>query len=268
MELSIVLPTYNEGRNLEVLIPKIINLIEDKVDKLEIIVVDDNSTDETNKICEKLNNIYQNINLISRKEKPSLPLSIYQGIISAKYEYVMWLDADGSMTPIAIAELLEQQKINPNNVIIGSRFVEGGGYKGIEKDSEKNLLKTLRNIYNSEDSILAVILSKLFNNLLYVLMNIGIRDMTSGFIIGKKEYFLSEKIYQCFNNSDYGEYFAFLVNELDNNDIKMKEVGYICATRIYGSSKTGTNYLQLIKRGIPYLTTAYKIRYNNERNKR
>ena len=127
MELSIVLPTYNEGRNLEVLIPKIINLIEDKVDKLEIIVVDDNSTDETNKICEKLNNIYQNINLISRKEKPSLPLSIYKGIISAKYEYVMWLDADGSMTPIAIAELLEQQKINPNNVIIGSRFVEGGG---------------------------------------------------------------------------------------------------------------------------------------------
>ena len=110
MELSIVLPTYNEGRNLEVLIPKIINLVENKIDKLEIIVVDDNSTDETNKICEKLNYIYQNINLISRKEKPSLPLSIYQGIISAKYEYVMWLDADGSMTPIAIAELIEHQK--------------------------------------------------------------------------------------------------------------------------------------------------------------
>ena len=148
MELSIVLPTYNEGRNLEVLIPKILNLIENKIDKLEIIVVDDNSTDDTYKICKKLNNISQNINLINRKEKPSLPLSIYQGIISAKYEYVMWLDADGSMTPIAIAELIEQQKSSPKHVIIGSRFVEGGGYKGVEKDNEKNLLKTIRNIYN------------------------------------------------------------------------------------------------------------------------
>ena len=49
-------------------------------------------------------------------------------------QYVMWLDADGSMLPTAMNNLIKQQVLNPENVIIGSRFVEGGGYKGVEKD--------------------------------------------------------------------------------------------------------------------------------------
>ena len=50
-----------------------------------------------------------------------------------QYEHVMWLDADGSMNADSIKKLLEKLNENTENVIIGSRFVEGGGYKGIEE---------------------------------------------------------------------------------------------------------------------------------------
>ena len=252
MELSIVLPTYNEGRNLEVLIPKIINLVENKIDKLEIIVVDDNSTDETNKICEKLNYIYQNINLISRKEKPSLPLSIYQGIISAKYEYVMWLDADGSMPVETIELLIKKIETKPNSVIIGSRFVQGGGYKGVKDLGRFSFFKAVKNVNKSKDSVSGMILSILFNKLLNFVFGFQIKDITSGFIILPKKY-ISKK---SFERTAYGEYFIYLINDLLKRKIDIVEVGYICKTRIHGESKTASSISQLIKRGIPYIIAA------------
>ena len=47
MELSIILPTFNEGKNLEILIPKIFKEITKDLIKFEVIVMDDNSNDQT-----------------------------------------------------------------------------------------------------------------------------------------------------------------------------------------------------------------------------
>ena len=265
MELSIVLPTYNEGKNLEILIPKIYKEITTKLTKFEIIIMDDNSNDETLDVVKNLEDNFENITLIQRNKEPSLSMSIYDGITQAKFDYVMWLDADGSMLPIAMNSLINEQMLYPENVIIGSRFVEGGGYKGVERENN-NLFKTIRNIYNSEDSILAVFLSRIFNKFLNFSMKTSVKDMTSGFIISKKDYLMNQNIKECFVKSSYGEYFAFMISELSQSGILMHDVGYTCETRLHGYSKTGTNYIQLIKRGIPYLFAAYKIRFNNEKN--
>ena len=93
-------------------------------------------------------------------------MSILDGINSSKYQYVMWLDADGSMPAYVVKQLVEKQISHLESVIIGSRFVAGGGYKGVEKDKNTNMMTQIYNIYNSEDSILAVYLSKLFNKFL------------------------------------------------------------------------------------------------------
>jgi len=45
--------------------------------------------------------------------------------------------------------------------------------------------------------------------------------------------------------------------------INMVEVCYICETRIHGYSKTASNFLQLLRRGIPYLKVAFKLRKND-----
>jgi len=263
INVSIILPTINEGENLMTLIPNIeTELKNTKIQSYEIIVVDDGSTDNTKEIIKDLNKKNRKIFLIERTKEPSLPKSIYEGIIAADFDYVLWLDADGSMPPKDVANLVQEQINNPNDVIIGSRFVEGGGYKGATIDSNNSIFQSMRNVYNSEDSILAVLLSRWFNIFLANMLSFGVKDITSGFIIGKKEYFNESP----FKHSSYGDYFIFMLEDLYKNNVRCKELGYVCLTRIHGSSKTGTNYFQLVKRGIPYIRAVLKMRKNNATN--
>jgi|TARA_B100001094_G_scaffold151287_1_gene146492 dolichol-phosphate mannosyltransferase len=249
--VSLILPTLNEADNLKILIPEIIDNLPKNLSKFEIIVVDDNSTDDTEKVVNKLIDINKQIRLIKRESPKSLPLSILEGIKKSIYENVLWLDADGSMPATVVAELIKEGIASPSSVIIGSRFVDGGGYKGTQIEN-KNIFTSIRNIYQSEDSVAAVFLSKLFNTFLYRVINSDIKDVTSGFILGKKEYF---KDY-IFTNASYGDYFVYLIKELKFQNIEMKEVGYICLTRKYGTSKSGTSLKMLLKRAIPYFKAA------------
>ena len=108
-------------------------------------------------------------------------------------------------------------------------------------------------ISNSEDSIVAILLSKNFNKLIGSLLSIGIKDLTSGFIIGKRKYFMTEEI---FSRSVYGEYFIYLMKFLNNNKIEIVEVPYVCKPRLSGYSKTSTNYFSLLKLSVPYIRAA------------
>ena len=253
--VSIVLPTLNEKENLQLLIPELINVVnKNDLENYEIIVVDDNSTDDTSLYIESLQTKNKNIRIIVRKDKKSLPKSIYEGIISSKQSHVMWLDADGSMDSESVDKLIKKQIENPEEVFVGSRFIENGGYKGQEKEENYNFLQYLKKISNSEDSLIAIILSKYFNKIIGFLLDIGVSDLTSGFIIGKKEYFIDD----VFSDSVYGEYFIYLMKNLIEKDISVNEIGYYCKPRHAGVSKTSTNYIILIKLSLPYIKAAIK----------
>lgn len=257
IQLSLILPTINEEENLKILIPDLINLFSSKNEvEYEIIVVDDGSTDNTVELLSKMNTKNNKVKIISRTGNPSLPDSIYEGIARAKYEYVLWMDADGSMPVYDVKRLIEEQLKNPDSVVIGSRFVEGGGYKGTSKDIKKSLFKIIRNIYQSEDSVLAVFLSRVFNTFLVYLLKSEVKDVTSGFIIGRKEYFKKD----IFEDANYGDYFIFLVLSLMRRNIELKEIGYICLTRVAGYSKTSNSITDLFKKGLPYIKIAIMSR--------
>ena len=71
--VSIVLPTLNEKENLQLLIPELINVVnKNDIENYEIIVVDDNSTDDTSLYIESLQTKNKNIRIIVRKDKNSL----------------------------------------------------------------------------------------------------------------------------------------------------------------------------------------------------
>ena len=166
-------------------------------------------------------------------------MSIWDGIENSKYPHVMWLDADGSMSGVSIIKILEQVIKNKNSVVVGSRFVEGGGYKGTLLNEKNNFIRALFNVQKSKDSVIAMVLSWLFNKTLSFISESNVKDMTSGFIVGKKEYFLKN----IFNKSVYGEYFVYLMNYFYKKDIQVIEVGYVCGTRLNGISKTGNSIL-------------------------
>ena len=186
--ITIILPTLNEEENLKKIIPELVSNFNGlQIENYEILVVDDSSEDGTSHLVGLLNKENKKIRLIERTDQRSLPMSIRDGVLNAKWDYVMWMDADGSMTSQAVKELIISQNNNPESIIIGSRFVNGGGYKGIEVTGKTNFFKAMYNISKSNDSVLATILSKIFNNFLFFLLPSSVKDITSGFIIGKKD---------------------------------------------------------------------------------
>ena len=62
-----------------------------------------------------------------------------------------------------------------------------GGYKG-QTPGSNSLVNLIKSTRNSEDSFLAIYLSILFNKILKLITSVKINDLTSGFIIGDKQY--------------------------------------------------------------------------------
>ena len=90
MNISIILPAYNEKDTVEPLIRRILNLKY----PVEIIVVDDNSPDGTWKIVDKISKENNNVRLLRRIDKKGLTSAILDGISNSKGEIVVWMDCD------------------------------------------------------------------------------------------------------------------------------------------------------------------------------
>ena len=98
MDLSIILPTYNEKNNINILIKKILEILKD-VESKEVIVVDDNSPDGTYLYCKKEFETNNQIKLILRQNNRGLANSIRDGIKASKGKNIIIMDTDLSHDP-------------------------------------------------------------------------------------------------------------------------------------------------------------------------
>tara|TARA_Y200000002_G_C22605015_1_gene631192 strand:- start:396 stop:1100 length:705 start_codon:yes stop_codon:yes gene_type:complete len=115
--------TYNESGNIEVFIEKILRLNL----QTDILIIDDNSPDETWKIIENYQKKESNIFLIKREKKLGLDTAHKTAFNYANnndYDYLITLDADLSHDPSVISYFIEELKTNP--FVIGSRYIKGG----------------------------------------------------------------------------------------------------------------------------------------------
>ncbi len=102
--LSIIIPTYNEKKNLEILIPKIYSRIKTK--KFQILIVDDNSQDGTRQLLKKMLPVYKKLKYILRKTKPKdLSQSCILGFSKSKYNNILVMDGDLQHRPEDINKL-------------------------------------------------------------------------------------------------------------------------------------------------------------------
>lgn len=257
--VSIVLPVVNERLNLEILIPELLRVCDVLGIQIEVIVSDDSSDDGTYEFVESYNSSDSRVRLIDRSGQPrSLPESINDGVLNSNFEYVLWMDADGSMPPSVIVDLIasfENCVFNGETIVVGSRFVKGGGFKGSDGTGKTHLLQARRNLRATNDSFVAMILSRILNRYLWITLARCCKDPASGFILARRTFLLSNRL-----AGSYGDYCPRLLFAANKQGVQIIEVPYICLPRQFGVSKTGVTFRQLIKRGLPYATLPIRIR--------
>jgi dolichol-phosphate mannosyltransferase len=119
----IIIPTFNEAENIVNIINELL-LINYEGVGIEILVVDDNSTDGTSDLVTGLNE--SRVHIIKRPAKLGLGTAYLRGFqfaIEKNYDYVFEMDADFSHDPKAIPDFLD--KIKEYDLVVGSRYIEG-----------------------------------------------------------------------------------------------------------------------------------------------
>jgi dolichol-phosphate mannosyltransferase len=130
MKTYIVVPTYNERKNISELVP----LLFEKVPEAHILVVDDNSPDKTAEAVIEMQKKYANLFLLKRKGKEGLGkayIHAFKEVLKDKdVGTVVMMDADLSHNPEYLPLMLS--KVNDGGVVIGSRYIKGGATVGWE----------------------------------------------------------------------------------------------------------------------------------------
>ncbi len=121
--LSVIVPVYNEAKTIQQILEKISLLDVDK----EIIVVDDGSSDGSDKILRA--NTSGNIKLIHHTSNRGKGCAILTGLSQAQGEFVLIQDADLEYDPRDYFKLLEKAKDDNVDIVLGARFLKG--YKGV-----------------------------------------------------------------------------------------------------------------------------------------
>ena len=123
----VVIPTYNEIDNIEVVLKKVFDLQPE----LDILIVDDNSPDRTYAKVQELidSRAYgEKLHLIVREKKEGLGKAYIEGFkwcLAREYAFIIEMDADLSHDPKYLSSFIEN--IKEYDLVIGSRYVKGGG---------------------------------------------------------------------------------------------------------------------------------------------
>ena len=137
--LSVIVPVYNEVKNIALVIEKINAVAIDN----EIIIVDDNSNDGTANVLRELN--YPNLKVIYHSSNRGKGGAVLTGLSQASGEYVIVQDADFEYDLNDYFKLFNAMQKGGGDIILGARFTEGYHGKLIPKAGNR-LLTGLLNV--------------------------------------------------------------------------------------------------------------------------
>jgi len=203
MDISIILPTYNERRNIGPIVRQILSILPDA----EIIIIDDNSPDKTGRIADILADKY-GVCVIHRKKRLGLSTAVVAGFKKVKHDIIGVMDADLSHPPEMIPKLLEPILAGRSDFVIASRHLRGGGTLGWP-------------IHRKLISRTATIMARKLTN---------VSDPMSGFFFLKKDVIKNIR----FTSRGYKIGLEILVR---GKYRKLKEIPYVFRGRDYGASK-------------------------------
>ena len=221
MSLSILIPLYNEEKNIKKLYLKIKNTISSKI-HYELIFINDDSTDGSTQILNKLTKNKKKIIHINRKKKKrDLTQSCFDGILRSKYKNILIMDCDLQHNPKNIIKMFKIYNKKTADFVIGVRNF----------DKAHSGLSYHRSI-----------VSRLLIIIINIFLGKKISDPMSGFFLFKKKHFFKTKKFL------YGEGYKILFDLIYNLRYKVKIIEYEITLhkRSSGESKMSFKILKII----------------------
>ena len=216
MEISVLLPAYNEEKNVATLIGKIRGVLNQISKSYEIIVVDGNSKDNTREEAKKAG-----ARVMVQKGR-GYGNALKEGFEEAKGNYIVTMDADLSHDPEYIKDLWKEK--DNFDIVIASRYVKGGGM---------------------EMPLNRILLSKFLNAFFARALSTPVKDLSSGYRMYNKKIFRDMKIV----GSDFNVLQEILVRAYSDG-WSVKEIPFHFKPRGEGESK-----LKLSKFAVSYMKT-------------
>jgi dolichol-phosphate mannosyltransferase len=217
-KLVIILPAYNESKNLRILLRKICDVVA----HARIIIVDDSDPPENAKVIETA---YHNVEVITRQKKLGRGSAVLDGFEHAlkdkSLEYFIEMDTDLSHDPLQIPLLKETLVKNKAHLVVGSRYLKGS-----------KIVKWPRR---------RIIMSKIINFNLSLWLGVNLHDFTNGYRLYKRNAVkelikvgLNEKGFIALSESVY---------ILNKKGYRIVEVPITFIDRIHGTSTVGMREL-------------------------
>jgi len=208
----VIIPTYNEVENIALIATEV--LAQD--DRIEVLVVDDNSPDGTGKVADELREKTGRIHVLHRSEKTGLGAAYRAGLSEAlrlEADIVIQMDADFSHPPATLKEMLAE--IEDHDIVTGSRYVNG--ITVVNWPIERILISHFANVY-----------ARFVTGLSYT-------DATGGFRCIRRE--LLEQIgFERIQSDGYA--FQIEMNyRFDKYGARVKELPFFFVDRTRGESK-------------------------------
>ncbi|MFA6365228.1 MAG: glycosyltransferase [Candidatus Paceibacterota bacterium] len=212
LELSVIIPAYKEMENLAILIPEIEEKFKDVT--TEIIVVDDNSQDGTEKLIEELNKKFQNVRIITRPALNGVGSALRDGYNAALGTYILSADADLCL-PVKDMVRLYQKIKEGFDMAIGYRYGSHGYYE------KKSLVIRMKYLISRPGSIL-----------LKLITGIHLKDFSNNSRIMRRDKWLTLKTYEN------GNAFLFeIILKAARKGLTIAEIPISCYERKIGKSK-------------------------------
>lgn len=124
-ELSIIVPAYNEVKNVALLVDAIGVVLGDQ--RWEVVYVDDNSPDGTADEVRRLAQDNPRVRIVHRYGRRGLSSACVEGILATASPIVAVMDADLQHDEAILGKMLDRIRLGDVDLVVGSRYTEGGG---------------------------------------------------------------------------------------------------------------------------------------------
>lgn len=211
LRLSVVVPTFNERDNVEVLFQKLDAALAGVT--WEVIFVDDNSPDGTWQVVRDLAGRDPRVRCIRRIGRRGLSGACIEGILAASAPFAAVMDADLQHDETQLAKMLALLESNAADLVVGSRYIEGGSADSFNRQ-------------RAGFSSLATAVAK-------QVLRVEIADPMSGFFMIRRDRFeqLAPQL------STQGFKILLDVVATARGDLRVIEIPYRFGSRLHGESK-------------------------------